>query len=144
VDARDDRAMIRDLVDRWVAAMRAKDVEKVLALYTSDALVFDLAPPLQHDRDDMRRGLEAWFPTWRGAIGYEVRDLEITCGDDVAFSHSLNRLSGTRTNGEATDVWFRATIGYRKVGARWLVAHEHVSVPFYMDGSYRASVELKP
>jgi len=24
------------------------------------------------------------------------------------------------------------------------VTHEHVSVPFYMDGSYRAAVDLKP
>jgi hypothetical protein len=24
------------------------------------------------------------------------------------------------------------------------VTHEHMSVPFYMDGSYRAAVDLKP
>jgi ketosteroid isomerase-like protein len=38
----------------------------------------------------------------------------------------------------------RATICYRKIDGKWMVTHEHVSVPFYMDGTYRAAVDLKP
>ena len=33
---------------------------------------------------------------------------------------------------------------YRKIDDTWLVTHKHASVPFYMDGSYRAAVDLKP
>jgi ketosteroid isomerase-like protein len=62
----------------------------------------------------------------------------------VAFSHSLNRISGKRTNGEETDVWVRATACFRKMDGKWKVTHEHFSVPFYMDGSGRAAVDLKP
>jgi ketosteroid isomerase-like protein len=36
------------------------------------------------------------------------------------------------------------TACYRKIKGKWLITHEHVSVPFYMDGSYRAAVDLKP
>ena len=46
------------------------------------------------------KDLEAWFATWQGPLGYEVRDLKIGAGEDVAFCHSLNRLSGTKTDGE--------------------------------------------
>jgi ketosteroid isomerase-like protein len=35
-------------------------------------------------------------------------------------------------------------VGWRKREGEWLVTHEHVSVPFYMDGSLRAAVDLKP
>ena len=56
----------------------------------------------------------------------------------------VNRISGTRTSGEDADVWARATVCYRKTDGKWMVAHEHVSVPFYMDGSNRAAVDLKP
>ena len=62
----------------------------------------------------------------------------------MAFGHSLNRITGRRTSGEETDVWVRATVCFRKVDGRWLIAHEHVSVPFYMDGSFRAAVDLEP
>ena len=92
----------------------------------------------------MRKDLQAWFATWRGPLGYEVRELTITAGEDTAFSHSLNRLSGTKVDGEQADVWFRQTVGFRKIGGAWKIAHEHESVPFYMDGSFKAAVDLKP
>ena len=91
-----------------------------------------------------RRNVEEWFATWQGPIGYEIRDPIITVGEGVAFSYSLNRIYGKRTNGENTDVWVRVTAGFRKVNGKWLITHEHVSVPFYMDGSDRAAVDLKP
>jgi ketosteroid isomerase-like protein len=59
--------------------------------------------------------------------------LSITSGDDVAFCHSLNRIHGTRTDGERTDVWVRATVGFRKMDGMWTITHEHYSVPFYME-----------
>ena len=49
----------------------------------------------------------------------------------------------TVINGEETDVWVRATVGLRKIDGRWKIIHEHASVPFYMDGSYRAAVDLE-
>jgi ketosteroid isomerase-like protein len=113
--------------------------------YAPDILLFDLAPPLQYKgADAYRKNWEEWFATWQGPIGYEIHNLSITAGDGVAFSHSLNRIRGTRTSGEKTDVWVRATACRRKINGKWLITHEHVSVPFYMDGSYRAAVDLKP
>jgi ketosteroid isomerase-like protein len=104
-----------------------------------------VGPPLLfRGANAYRKNWEEWFATWEGPIGYEIRDLGITMGDDVAFSHSLNRIYGKRTNGEDTDVWVRVTDGFRKIDGKWLITHEHVSVPFYMDGSYKAAVDLKP
>jgi uncharacterized protein (TIGR02246 family) len=140
-----DEAQIRALIDAWAKAVRAKDVDAVLAHFAADVVTFDLAPPLQcAGADALRRSLAAWFPTFRGPVGYEVRDPSITADGDVAFCRSLNRISGTRTDGEQTDVWVRATVGLRRIDRRWQVTHEHSSVPFYMDGSYRAAVDLKP
>ncbi|MGH9858125.1 MAG: nuclear transport factor 2 family protein [Acidobacteriota bacterium] len=53
-------------------------------------------------------------------------------------------MSGKRTNGEETDIRMRVTVGFRKIGGRWLVTHEHTSVPLFMDGSNKAAVDLKP
>jgi PhnB protein len=38
----------------------------------------------------------------------------------------------------------RETLGLRKIDGIWKIAHQHHSVPFYMDGSNRAAVDLKP
>jgi PhnB protein len=139
-----DETEIRNSLEGWTDALRAKNLDGLLSFYTPDVRAFDVAPPLEHDREAMRRGLEEWFSTWRGPIGFEIRDLCVTASTDVAFATSLVRLTGERTDGEQTDVWMRSTVGLRKTGGRWLVAHEHLSVPFAMDGSYRALVDLKP
>jgi ketosteroid isomerase-like protein len=53
-------------------------------------------------------------------------------------------MSGTRTDGGETDVWVRQTLCLRRIGDAWKIAHEHTSVPFYMDGSNKAALDLKP
>jgi PhnB protein len=139
-----DEEHIREGIRSWTQALHDKDVDRLMAHYTPDILAFDLAPPLQHAAADYRRGFAEWFRTWSSPIRCEVRDLQVTVGGDVAFAHSLNHLSGDRISGERSDIWVRATICFEKVNGRWLAAHEHISVPFYMDGSVRAAVDLKP
>ena len=136
---------LRRFVEGWAAAIRAKDVEGVLSHYARDAVTFDLAPPLEYaGTEALSKNLRDWFPTFRGPVGYEIRGLAIAAGADVAFCRSLNRISGSRTDGAETDVWIRMTLCCRKIDGAWTIAHEHASVPFHMDGSYKAAVELKP
>jgi uncharacterized protein (TIGR02246 family) len=140
-----DEEQIRQLIDSWRKALCAKDIDGLMSHYLPDVLLYDLAPPLVHrGAETYRKSWEEWLPTFQGPVGYEIHDLSITTGDEVAFSTSLNRISGTRTNGEQTDIWMRATVCYLKNNTGWMVTHEHVSVPFYMDGSYKAAVDLKP
>jgi PhnB protein len=136
-------SQIRAVIDDWANALRNKNAAGVIRHHASDFVQFSLAPPLISTAANVE-GLEAWFATWRGSLGYEMRELAVTAGEDVAFCHSLNRMSGTKTDGERADVWFRHTFGLRKIGRAWKIVHEHESVPFYMDGSFKAAVDLKP
>jgi len=144
-DPRHEEARIRAQIDSWAAALRDKDVDRIVAHYAPDAVVADLAPPLWNTGvGTLRKNFAEWFPTWRGPIGFEVRDVHVTTGGDVAFARSTNRIHGTKTDEVQADLWVRATVCFRKLDGAWKVAHEHVSVPFYMDGSFRAAVDLKP
>lgn len=129
------RAVIADRAD----AMRDRDAERFVAHYAPQIVKFDLPPPLQYTGPAARdaQALRAWFASHPGErIDYEVRDLTITADGDVAFCHSLNHLGGA--------LWFRSTIGLRKIGGQWKVTHEHNSTPFYMDGSDKAALDLQP
>jgi uncharacterized protein (TIGR02246 family) len=137
-------AEIRALIDQQARAVRAKDVDGSLSGYAPDVLLFDVVDPLRSmGADAARERLAAWFASFRGPIGYELRDLSITAGDDVAFGHSLNRVSATTTAGQQLDMWWRATICYRRIDGAWTVTHEHASVPFDV-ASGRASLDLEP
>ena len=141
-----DESQIRKLMDDWANALRTKDADGLVSHYAADNVMFVLAPPLQYTSDNSpgQQGVEEWFATWTGTLGYEIRDVRITASDDVAFSHSLNRMNGTKTNGEKVDMWLRETLCFRKIDGKWKITHQHESVPFYMDGSYKAAVDLKP
>jgi ketosteroid isomerase-like protein len=91
----------------------------------------------------LRRRLEQWFGSFRGPIGFEVHDLTVTATDQLAFCSSLNRVTGTKTDGAAIDMYWRATLCFAKRDGRWVVTHSHSSVPFDMDTG-RASLDLKP
>jgi predicted dithiol-disulfide oxidoreductase (DUF899 family)/ketosteroid isomerase-like protein len=138
-------AEVRKMIGDWATAVRAKDVDRVCTHYATDVVSFDLAPPLSSaGREALGNGLAAWFSTFTGPVTCEVHDLAVSTAGDVAFCRSLNHVAGLRTSGEKTDVWVRATVGLRRIGGRWLISHEHTSVPFYMDGSERAALDLKP
>ncbi|MBV9993699.1 MAG: nuclear transport factor 2 family protein [Caulobacteraceae bacterium] len=133
---------VREVVARRARAVSAKDAAAAAACTAPDFVQYSLAPPLEIA--DGGRALSAWFETWDGPIGYEIHDLKVTAGQDMAFAHGLVHLTGRKLDGEEADIWFRQTLGLRRLGDAWKLNHEHDSVPFYMDGSLRAAVDLSP
>lgn len=142
----DDAARIGKLKDELAEAIRTRNAPRVVACFGGEPVMFILSPPLQFKGDDSpgQRGVEEWFASFQGPIGYEFRDFHVTAGGDVAFCHSLDRISGDRTDGSKTDLWVRETLGLRRIDGEWKVTHQHQSVPMYMDGSERAAVDLQP
>ncbi|HWD27558.1 MAG TPA: nuclear transport factor 2 family protein [Rhizomicrobium sp.] len=137
---------IRAVLAARTKALHDKDPDATLALYVPGALMFELAPPLAGRVDAQARGgYAAWFETWTGPIVYETRDFAIEQhGEDFAFATGFVRMAGTKTDGSAISSWFRQTVAFTKASGTWRIAHQHTSVPFYMDGSFRAAVDLQP
>ncbi|HVG50496.1 MAG TPA: nuclear transport factor 2 family protein [Xanthobacteraceae bacterium] len=137
-----DRAIKAAIVE-WTKAIRSKDATKALRHFSEDVVAFDLAPPLKIAGKDPE-GLQAWFDTWDGPIQFEVSDLHIDANDELGVARSLSRIGGTKTSGEDSSVWVRSTVCFRRNRGEWKVFHVHSSVPFYMDGSVRAAIDLTP
>ena len=118
----------------------------MIAPLAADEVTFDLAPPLSmgpeitHDPSY----LEQWFETWDGPIVSKSRDLKIAVGGDVAYAFGMQHLKGKKKDGEDVDLWLRATACFRREGKRWLITHMHNSVPFAMDGTDKALLDLRP
>jgi ketosteroid isomerase-like protein len=126
-----DEAEIRRQIDGIVDGIGAKDLDALRRIYATDVVSFDVEPPLQHV------GVEAKMENWIRAftffqeVSYEVRDLTVTVGDEVAFGHCFGRLSGTLGNGTATPgMWVRGTFCFKKIDGTWLIVHDQASVPF--------------
>ena len=125
-----DEVGIRNCIDGVAQAIRAKDLDALMANYASDCVIFDLMPLQTLGRDAYRKNFESWFGVVKGPIEFEIRDLRVETRDDVAFGHYTSRVRSTRTSGARTDYQVRVTAGLRKLNGRWLITHEHVSLPF--------------
>ena len=125
-----DEVAIRRLVENWASAVRRKDLDAILANHSPNMLMFDVPPPLES------KGLEAYKRTWdlffswaRDPVVFNIGEMSVTAGDDVAFVTALMRCAGTEANGEDIELDFRLTIGLRKIDNQWIVVHEHHSIP---------------
>ncbi|WP_328528442.1 nuclear transport factor 2 family protein [Nocardioides sp. NBC_00368] len=139
-----DEAAIRGRIERIIEGLRAKDLDILREPYAPDVVSFDVEPPIQHV------GIEAKLANWSRVfevfetVDYELRDLALTIGGDVAFGHAFGRLSGTMKNGAATSgMWVRVTYGLRRIDGTWVITHDQVSVPFDIL-SGRGVVDLEP
>jgi uncharacterized protein (TIGR02246 family) len=121
---------IRALIERWATAVHAGDLDTVLADHSDDIQMFDVPPPNEV------RGIGAYRETWppffewqkRGA-SFEIVQLDVTAGTDVAFATALLRCGTEEELGKDPDSRLRLTIGLRREGGRWVVSHEHHSFP---------------
>ncbi len=125
-------AAIKALEKNFVAGVNAKDVAKIMSNYehSPNLVVFDVLPPRQYD------GWEAYKKDWEGVLAgcsgapkMEMTDLSIQAGKDFGFGHSIQHLACVQKNGKPMDLTVRVSDGYRKIDGKWLIAHEHVSVP---------------
>jgi ketosteroid isomerase-like protein len=142
-DVSSDVGAIRAVIAAVEAAYHAKDAAAIARHYAPGAIIADLAPPL------LRRGLDtsvtqAWLDGWDGPVEITTRDLEIQVDGNLALCHGLQPTRARTRSGEQAAWWSRITLALARTPAGWRVMHEHSSVPFHMDGSFRAAIDLEP
>ncbi|WP_043630820.1 YybH family protein [Nonomuraea candida] len=122
---------IRTVLDSRARACEAKDVDRLMSLYSPDIVYYDVVPPLQFaGTEAVRRNFVRWFDGYDGPISLETHDLSIVTSGDTAFVHMLHLDSGKRRNGQQASIWVRSTVCLRRSNGSWAITHEHISIPF--------------
>jgi ketosteroid isomerase-like protein len=125
--ARTARAQIKALIEAWADAVRRHDLPAILAYHERDIVMFDVPPPLQsRGMDEYKKTWDLFFEFHDPGQAFDIEELEITAGDDVAFAVAIMRCAGGST---PEGFPFRLTVGLRKIDGDWRITHEHHSVP---------------
>jgi ketosteroid isomerase-like protein len=138
-----DAADIGAILDAIAAGNRARDAAAIARHYQPDARIADLAPPLLR-RGFHPEGVQAWLDGWDGPVEIATRDLLVEVDGALAVAHGLQHVRSRTRGGEDAAWCARITRTFARAQAGWLITHEHESVPFHMDGSFRAAVDLEP
>jgi ketosteroid isomerase-like protein len=93
-------------------------------------LTFDVPPPFQSEGiDAYRKTWDLFFGWMAGTPKFELSDVRITAGQEVAFVMAHGQCSGPNGHGGVEELDFRLSLGLRKSDGRWVIEHEHHSVP---------------
>jgi uncharacterized protein (TIGR02246 family) len=122
-----------EMLARYAAAVRAKDVDELVGLYAHDVRTFDLWSVWSYDGKPALRDMVA---EWFGSLGTDVvavefDDVRSVIGDDVAAVSASTTYRGLSAEGEELrSMNNRLTwILRRESDGAWKIVHEHTSAP---------------
>lgn len=127
-----DEKLIKAMMVTFSAAFRAKDVDTIMSMYwhSEHLTAFDVAPPLRYvGWDAYKKDYQQFFASFNGPIDDRILYLKIDVDGSMAYSENTEKISGTLTTGHKAAMILRSTDVYRKIGGKWLIVHEHNSVP---------------
>ncbi len=135
---------IQQLIHKRVTAVKNRDMEKAVNCYSPDVISYDVVGKLKYiGVDAIKNRLKEWLSTLSEIVDFEIVDVKINSGSDVAFCSSLNHINATNSNGSKLDMFWRETTCYAKINGIWKITHAHSSVPFDAETGL-ASIGLKP
>jgi uncharacterized protein (TIGR02246 family) len=124
-----DEAQIRELIERWAAAVHEGDLPTVLADHSADIVMFDVPPPYRGVRglDEYRDSWPGFFRWQASGAQFTIESLDVTAGSDVAFAYGLLRCGTAAEFERDPEQRLRLTVGLVRTDGRWVVTHEHHS-----------------
>jgi ketosteroid isomerase-like protein len=127
---KNDEQQIRDIIERWVKAVHERNYDGILANHSANILMFDVPLPFES------KGIEAYRKTWdlffscqQERIIFDIVRMDVVAGGDVAFVAAVMSCDEILKDGKRSEFRFRLTVGLRKVEEKWIILHEHHSVP---------------
>jgi ketosteroid isomerase-like protein len=125
-------SQIKAVIEAWAGAVRRHDLSGILAHHEQDIVMFDVPQPLQsRGMDEYRKTWDLFFKYHKPSQAFDIEELAITAGEDVAFAFAIMRCGSDSFSGPAEEggFLFRLTIGLCNVDGDWRIAHEYHSVP---------------
>ena len=124
-----DTAEIKALEQRLIDGIKSKDAKQIMSCYSDDVFAYDVVPPREYvGVAAFQKPWQGFLDMFKGPINAEVNDLVINSDGKIAYSRSVQRVSGTTNEGKPFDETFRITDVYRKSQGKWVIAQEHISV----------------
>lgn len=124
----DAKTEVTEVFETWMKAYEDRDVEKVLACYTPDAVYIGTGEDEKMlGVDEMREGFERAFAQC-DSMDVEIGWTSVSSHGEVAWlvAECLFRID---TGGPELWLHGRVTAVLVKRDGRWLVAHSHTSTP---------------
>jgi uncharacterized protein (TIGR02246 family) len=134
-----DHQSIAKLLDAYIAAVRAKDVDAFVALFDENVRVFDMWERWAYDgADEWREMASEWFGSLGSEqVAVEFDDVQTIAGEDVAAASAFVTFKGISADGEELRAMNNrlSWVLKKTEDGEWKVVHEHTSAPIDFETS---------
>jgi len=141
-----DKSEITAVEQRVIEGFRAKDVDKIMSGYVADEslFVFDVVPPREYvGAKAYRKDWEDLFAQFPGPTDASMSELNVITAGTFGYAHLIVHSVLTDKDGKKTEGNVRTTDVFRKTGGKWLIVHEHNSIPVDL-ATGKADMMAKP
>jgi uncharacterized protein (TIGR02246 family) len=142
----DDKGEITAVEQRLIDGFKAKDVNKIMSCYTPDEslFVFDVVPPREYvGAKAYRKDWEDLFAQFPGPAEADMSHLNAKTNGTFGYAHLIVHSALTDKDGKRVESNVRTTDVFRKANGKWLIVHEHNSVPVDL-ATGKADLMAKP
>jgi len=116
-----DADAIRSIEDQWVAANKAKDINKAVSFFASDAVVIEPNKPIKIGIEAIKKSWELWFSDTtflhNSLIG-TTDNIEVSASGDLGYARGTNHYSIKTPNGTVEYVDNFIDI-FKKIDGEW-------------------------
>ena len=126
-------AEFKKLIEDYYAAWSMLNTDAPAKYYAKDAdlIFYDIAPMKYNGWQAYHDGVQKYFFDTATSVKLvpNMNDLKITRRGDVAWTTVTFHLTSALKAGGAMELDARHTAIWERRGGRWLIVHEHISVP---------------
>jgi uncharacterized protein (TIGR02246 family) len=124
-----NETQVRELIEQWAKAVREKDYDTILAHHAQEMVMYDVPEPFQSiGIDAYRKSWDLFFSGTQQGV-FDIQELHIHADESIAFGFATMKCMNESNKGLYEPLDFRLTIGLRKIKGKWVILHEHHSVP---------------
>jgi ketosteroid isomerase-like protein len=119
--ASNDADAIRSIEDQWVAAIKAKDIDKIVSFCSPDIVIMDANVPINVGHQAVRKSYSSPADSTTSVSHSETVDgIEISASGDLAYTRGTAQQSRNTPNGILNESIKWVSI-YKKINGEWKV-----------------------
>ena len=119
--ASDDADAIRSLEDQWEAALKAKDIDKIVGFFATDAVGMYANKPIFIGIEAIRKAQASFFSdttiVWE-TYSSTIDTIEVSASGDLAYVRGADRISRNMPNEPVEDLMKWLDI-WKKINGEW-------------------------
>jgi uncharacterized protein (TIGR02246 family) len=119
--ASNDADAIRNIEDQWAIANKAKDINKVVSIFASDAVVMEPNKPINVGIEAIKKSWELWFSDTtflHNTYTQTINNIDVSASGDLGYARGTTHASIKAPNGTVENFSNFIDI-FKKIDGEW-------------------------